>query len=67
MSRPGKQPGAPLQLTAATPFVIGSSDGALANLATGPAHRKALVVTIGTSGAARILIDPGVRNGQLHA
>ncbi len=45
-------PGQQLQLDSKTPFVIGSSDGALANLATGS---NAMVVTIGTSSAARIL------------
>src|SRR5205085_5858637 len=37
------------------PFVIGSSDGALANLGTGSVSDKALSVTIGTSAAVRIL------------
>jgi len=40
---------------ARTAFVIGGSDGALANLAAGPCNERALVVTVGTSSAARIL------------
>ncbi|MBS1565619.1 MAG: gluconokinase, partial [Bacteroidetes bacterium] len=44
-----------LQLEPGTPFVIGSSDGALSNIATCPAESRAMVVTIGTSAAARIL------------
>jgi gluconokinase len=54
---PGRQGGSPLQLSAPTPFVIGSSDGALANLATAADLRQAMVVTVGTSGAVRILAD----------
>lgn len=38
-----------------TPVIIGGSDGALANLGTGPAGGKGLSVTIGTSAAVRIL------------
>ncbi|HEY4147311.1 MAG TPA: gluconokinase, partial [Chitinophagaceae bacterium] len=49
---PGSNSGHALQLDRKTPFVIGSSDGALANIATGS---YSLVVTIGTSSAARIL------------
>ena len=51
------EPGAGQQLRvdSKTPFVIGSSDGALANLATCTGDKYAMVVTIGTSSAARIL------------
>lgn len=40
-----------------TPIVIGSSDGALANLGTGSMARSAMSATIGTSAAVRILAD----------
>ena len=39
------------------PFIIGGSDGALANLSMSQAGRQPLVATIGTSSAARILVD----------
>lgn len=38
-----------------TPFIIGSSDGALANLGTGVTSKHSMVATIGTSAAARII------------
>jgi gluconokinase len=38
-----------------TPFIIGSSDGALANLGTGVLSKHSMVATIGTSAAARII------------
>ncbi len=37
-----------------TPFVIGASDGTLANLGSGAARPDTLVVTIGTSAAVRV-------------
>ncbi len=43
-----------------TPFVIGSSDGALANLGTGSVSSDSMSVTIGTSGAVRVLSDQPV-------
>ena len=46
----------PLPLAPGTPVVIGGSDGALANLATGATGEHAMAITIGTSGAARIVI-----------
>jgi gluconokinase len=39
------------------PFVIGGSDGALANLGTGAIDSNSMAVSIGTSGAARIVIE----------
>ncbi|HVB02172.1 MAG TPA: gluconokinase [Chitinophagaceae bacterium] len=53
-------------LTAGTPFVIGASDGCLANLGTGAMDPKTMAVTIGTSGAVRVagpapLTDPAQR------
>jgi gluconokinase len=52
------------------PFVVGASDGALSNLGTG-ATGKAMAVTIGTSGAARMIIskpttDAGMRTFCYH-
>jgi len=52
---PSREQQAPLLLDRKTPFVIGGSDGALANLATSSCNDGALVITIGTSSAARIL------------
>lgn len=40
-----------------TVLVIGGSDGTLANLGTGSIDGKSMAITIGTSGAARIVID----------
>lgn len=39
------------------PFIIGSSDGALANIGAGAIEGNSLVVSIGTSSAARIIVD----------
>ncbi|GEO09531.1 gluconokinase [Segetibacter aerophilus] len=52
------------------PFVVGASDGALSNLGTG-ATGKAMAITIGTSGAARMIIsqpktDAGMRTFCYH-
>ena len=47
-------------IDAATPFVLGGSDGCLANLGAGllaGAGRRRAVLTIGTSGALRMAID----------
>jgi gluconokinase len=46
----------PLPLAPGTPVVIGGSDGAMANLATGATGEHAMAITIGTSGAARMVI-----------
>jgi gluconokinase len=40
-----------------TPFVLGASDGCLANLGTGVTARGELAATIGTSGAVRLFND----------
>lgn len=40
-----------------TPFVLGASDGALANLGVGAMSADRLVVTVGTSGAVRKTVD----------
>lgn len=57
---------ASLGLDAGTPFVVGASDGALANLGAGAVRPGTLAVTIGTSGAVRALVraplvDPAAR------
>lgn len=44
-------------LDPATPFVIGASDGCLANLGTGVTQKGELAATIGTSGAVRLFGD----------
>ena len=53
-------------LVRGTPFVIGGSDGCLANLGTGAVRPGATALTIGTSGAVRMATlapadDPGMR------
>ncbi len=50
----GNYPG--LSLPQNIPFVIGASDGALANLGTGATGSNAMAITVGTSGAARVVI-----------
>lgn len=47
----------PLLFTKETPFFIGSSDGALANLGAGAINNHSMAITIGTSSAARILTE----------
>lgn len=44
-----------LKIPADTPFVIGASDGCLANLASHAVRAGEAVVTIGTSGAVRVM------------
>jgi gluconokinase len=39
------------------PFIIGASDGALANLGSGAIYNSSMAISIGTSGAARIVVD----------
>jgi gluconokinase len=43
-----------LGLDLRTPFVIGASDGCLANLGTGAMGKRTMSVTVGTSGAVRL-------------
>jgi gluconokinase len=45
-----------LTITQQIPFVIGAGDGGLSNLGTGATGSNAMAVTIGTSGAARMVI-----------
>ena len=40
-----------------TPFIIGGSDGALANLGTGAVDSNSMAISIGTSGAARVVVE----------
>ena len=40
-----------------TPFVIGASDGALANLGTGAVETNSMAISMGTSSAARIVVE----------
>jgi gluconokinase len=47
------------------PFVVGASDGALSNLGTG-AMGKAMAITIGTSGAARMIIENPITDGRMR-
>lgn len=44
-----------LQYVLRTPFIIGSSDGALANLGTGAVGKNAMAVSVGTSSAVRMV------------
>jgi gluconokinase len=46
-----------LGIDGAVPFVIGASDGCLANLGSGAILRGEAALTIGTSGAVRIVVD----------
>lgn len=60
-----------LSLPQGTPIVIGCSDGASANLATGASGNHIMAVTIGTSGAARMILsgagtDPEMRTFRYH-
>jgi gluconokinase len=45
-----------LSLIPNIPFVVGASDGALSNLGTGAVGSNSMAITIGTSGAARMVI-----------
>jgi gluconokinase len=40
-----------------TPFIIGSSDGALANIGTGAIEKNSMAISIGTSSAARVIVN----------
>ncbi len=62
----------PLLVPVNTPLVIGGSDGASANISAGIFDESALVVTIGTSSAVRMLskipyIDQAMRTFCFHA
>jgi gluconokinase len=71
--KPTEVPGSQsLLVPANTPLVIGGSDGASANISSGIFDESALVVTIGTSSAVRMLskspyIDKAMRTFSFHA
>ncbi|NEW05402.1 gluconokinase [Paenibacillus sp. SYP-B3998] len=48
---------AAMGLSTATPFVVGASDGVLANLGVGAIEPGVVAVTIGTSGAVRSVVN----------
>jgi gluconokinase len=50
-----------------TPVVIGGSDGAMANLGASSAKKDALVVSVGTSSAVRIIVRGPVRDPQMRS
>ncbi|MEM5346375.1 FGGY family carbohydrate kinase, partial [Paraburkholderia azotifigens] len=58
-----------MQINADTPFIIGGSDGCLANLGAQAVRNGVASVTIGTSGAIRVLFPTNlsliIRNGFL--
>jgi gluconokinase len=51
-----------LHIEASTPFVIGASDGCLANLGSSAMSKSTASITIGTSGAVRIASDRPIHN-----
>lgn len=51
-------------LEAGTPFILGASDGCLANLGTGVTEKGEMAATIGTSGAVRLFTDKPVRDNK---
>ncbi len=53
-----------LHIEASTPFVIGASDGCLANLGSSAMSPAFAAITIGTSGAVRIASGKAVHNFQ---
>lgn len=55
-----------LSLSEDTPFIIGASDGALSNLGTGATGSNAMAVTIGTSGAARMVVSAPETDSQMR-
>ena len=61
----GIHPG--LMLPATVPFVIGASDGALSNPGTGATANNIMAVTIGTSGAARIIVHEAYTDSLMRS
>jgi gluconokinase len=51
----GHAPGTLLAKLSATAFIIGGSDGALANLGSGATDENSMAITIGTSSAVRVV------------
>ena len=52
-----KQVASALGIDARTPVVLASSDGACANLGTGGINSESVSLTLGTSGALRVVVD----------
>ena len=55
-----------LSVSQQMPFVIGSSDGGLSNLGTGATRSNAMAVTVGTSGAARMVMTEPKTDSQMR-
>jgi gluconokinase len=53
-----------LHIEASTPFIIGASDGCLANLGSSAMSKSSASITIGTSGAVRVASDRPVIDFQ---
>lgn len=53
-----------LDIPAETPFVIGASDGCLAHIGSGALGQREVSITIGTSGAVRIMTDAPVNDAK---
>jgi gluconokinase len=53
-------------ISSAIPFVIGASDGALSNLGSGAVAKNAMAITIGTSGAARMVVAEQKTDSQMR-
>jgi gluconokinase len=49
-----------------TTFIIGGSDGALANLGTGAMNNNSMAISMGTSGAARIITDEVTTDNKMR-
>jgi gluconokinase len=66
--QPGKANNLTVRLNAfqQTAFVIGSSDGALANLGSGATVKGSMAITIGTSSAARVVTEQPVTDKNMR-
>lgn len=53
-----------LGLAPGIPFIAGASDGCLANLGSGAMQRGEAAITIGTSGAVRVVVEKAVPDRQ---
>lgn len=51
-------------LSVSTPFIIGASDGCLSNLGVNAIDEETLAMTIGTSGAVRVVTDKPVTDAK---
>lgn len=50
-----------------TAFIIGSSDGALANLGSGATFEGSMAITIGTSGAVRVVTNQAITDENMRS